>query len=146
MAGTQSQTPSADREERDIHLLGAGGRFGQPTGVAGEVHAVPRTPHQVADRRGPGARAESVRVVAGGRRGDLQLRDGQRLARRQFTHVSPSAALAEEEPGTNRCDDRHPRIDHSQRGNIKVVVMQVRDEHHVRVAVSRVGRCRPDPA
>ncbi len=129
--GSSAQsTPVADLD----HL-------GEQLSVAGEVD--PRIClDQVANRPDPTRAGATTGAVAGMYRRDPQGTDLQALALAQLHHVVKSVP-PEKPPRSARRNDRGSGGEAPQRGEVEMVVVQVRDQHGVRTAGrTQVGQGR----
>ena len=148
VAGAERRAPAPDRDERDVDAALELGHLVVQVRVAREVDAL-RTLDQEPDRFAFAPAPEARPGMVGGDYGDFDLAYARALACRQPAHVR-NPPLSDELRRRGGRQDRP--AERSQRAQVQVVVMQVRDQHRIdapeRVAIGHraASQQRPEAA
>ncbi len=137
MTGAEPGAPSPDRHERRVERPEVP-HPGEQVGVAGEVDGL-RPRDDEAERVCRRPERKPPPIVRRLRRPDRDRTDRELVSDRHLDHLACAGLATHEWAGTPGNDERNLPTQPRERGEVEVVVVDVRDEHCVDASCRRRG-------
>ena len=136
VTGPHRRAPAPDREQGDVDRCELG-HLVEEVRVAGEVDGRARARDDVAERVRLDPERQPSRVVARVRGAHGERTDLELLSLGELDDVLDGSLASDQPAGALRGDDGQVASEPLQRGEVEVVVVQVRDEHRVEASQRR---------